>query len=47
MPNRFFWQDKAGEPAAAREGPVPSEVENGSIVVKAQAWAMNLADHVV
>ncbi|KAI0179561.1 GroES-like protein [Hypoxylon sp. FL1284] len=39
--NRSFWQDKAGQPAVIREGPVPTEVGDDEILVRVEAWGMN------
>ncbi|KAI6082359.1 GroES-like protein [Hypoxylon rubiginosum] len=39
--NRTFWQDAANVPAVIREGPIPSKVDDGELLIRAHAWAMN------
>ncbi|KAI4862984.1 GroES-like protein [Hypoxylon rubiginosum] len=39
--NRVFWQDKVGVPSVIREGPIPSQVGDGELLIKVRAWAMN------
>ncbi|KAB8342807.1 hypothetical protein FH972_022405 [Carpinus fangiana] len=45
--NQAFWQDKPGIPGAIRASPIPSEIEDDQIVVKAHAWALNPCDHIL
>ncbi|KAI1098789.1 GroES-like protein [Jackrogersella minutella] len=42
--NRGFWQDNVGVPSAIRETPVPTELKEGEILIKAGAWGMNPVD---
>ncbi|KAG9569125.1 hypothetical protein KCU71_g2384, partial [Aureobasidium melanogenum] len=45
--NKSVWQDKAGIPGTIRETPVPSNIADNEILVKAHAWGLNPADHMV
>lgn len=45
--NHSLWQDKAGVPGVIRETEIPTRVEENEILVKAHAWAMNPADHML
>ncbi|KAI1764208.1 GroES-like protein [Hypoxylon sp. FL1150] len=39
--NRSFWQDAANEPSVIRSDPVPTQVGDGELLIRAHAWAMN------
>lgn len=42
--NRAFWQDNINVPSIIREAPIPSNLEDGDILIKAGAWGMNPVD---
>lgn len=44
--NRSVWQEKAGVLGDIREAPLP-KISDDQILVKAHAWALNPADHMV
>lgn len=45
--NRAAWQDEPGMKLSIRSTPYPENPSSDQIVVKAQAWAINPADHIL
>ncbi|KAI9725403.1 MAG: hypothetical protein M1828_003253 [Chrysothrix sp. TS-e1954] len=45
--HRSLWQDKVGVKGVVRELPTPSNLGDGEILVHAQAWGLNPADHIL